>query len=277
MSVPKKLIKLFLLAQSNLHKRIQKRKLIKDKQKVALLGGILFSCILILISLTAYFINPKTGGKVLGESISRATVQTRKTLISPVVEITSVPPKEPTPTPTIQPTPTPTPKPAKLLKTVISETPTPIINPKQYTAEQLNDNTWRVKDVTNDDRMASANEIVNAINSYRNEHGRGNLAIDTFLSGYAQDRASLFNSRGSLDSHEGFRSFMDNDGFSKAGFNSLGENSAYLSGPMNAEKIVKNIFGADASHDSNQLDDWTHIGVGVNGNAINVNFGKGKR
>ena len=70
---------------------------------------------------------------------------------------------------------------------------------------------------------------------------------------------------------------MDNGGFDKAGFNSLGENSAYLSGPMNADKIVRSIFGADGSHDGNQLDNWTHVGVGVNGNAINVNFGKNKK
>lgn len=70
---------------------------------------------------------------------------------------------------------------------------------------------------------------------------------------------------------------MDNGGFDITGFNSLGENSAMIGGPMSGDKIVKNIFGADESHDGNQLDNWTHVGVGVNGLAINVNFGKNKK
>ncbi len=219
--------------------------------------------------------------KVLGTSISHLKDETA--LISPVIEIEithAVPSVTPTNTPrkaesspplpsvTVrikQPTPTPIPSPTK------------IFNESQYTAEKINDVTWKVHNLQNDDRMASAGDIINAINSYRGSKGLSNLSSDSKLMSYAQERADLFSKNGSLDSHAGFNSFMDNGGFEKAGFNSLGENSAYLSGPMNGDKIVRSLFGADESHDSNQLDNWTHIGVGVNGNAVNVNFGKDRK
>jgi hypothetical protein len=70
---------------------------------------------------------------------------------------------------------------------------------------------------------------------------------------------------------------MNNGGFDKSGFNGLGENSAYLSGPMNGDRIIHEIFGADPSHDGNQLEGWSHVGVGVKGNAVNVNFGKNRK
>jgi uncharacterized protein YkwD len=126
--------------------------------------------------------------------------------------------------------------------------------------------------------MASAQDIFNALNSYRMAHGVTTLSWNNSLASFAQERADLFAKNGALDSHAGFTDYMKNDGFSKAGFNSLGENSAYLSGSMNGERIIKDIFGADSAHDGNQLDpSWSDVGVGVNGVAVNLNFGKGKR
>lgn len=215
----------------------------------------------------------KTGSGVLGATISNAPMIT---VISPVVEVpTQIPP---TMTPTLQPTPPPKYGSARISPThTPNHTPTPVVTNPKYTAEKINDTTWKVKDVENDNSMASSQDVVNAINNYRNAHGLANLSSDGYLNSFAQDRANLFSSNGSLDSHAGFQAFMSNDGFNKAGFNSLGENSAMLSGPMGADKIVKNIFGADPSHDGNQLDNWTHVGVGIAGNAVNVNFGKGKK
>lgn len=281
MSFTRKAKKLFLLAQNSLQKKAELNYLLVNKQKIALFGGIIFSWILISLSLTSYFADSSTGGKVLGASVNRVQTEAKDALLSPIIEASTSPTKEPIKTPTPTQTPTPTPKPTLIpTKTfaIAASTPTPAPqNSSQYTAKQLNSNTWKVDGVSNDDNMATADEIVNALNSYRGEHGRGSLSVDSFLSSYAKQRADLFASNGGLDGHAGFESFMANDGFSKAGFNSLGENSAYISGPMNADKIIRQIFGADASHDGNQLDNWTHVGVGVNGNAINVNFGKGKR
>lgn len=257
MGKPKKVTKLFLLA----HKKLR-----KNKYKVFLFGGVFFSWSLIAISLATHFL-----GSEKEKSVLSAT-----TIISPAVEIQiTIPPIS---TPTIPPSPVPTTAPTKKVTPTNSPTPTLIASDtSQYTAEKINDVTWKVSNLQNDDKMASPQEIVNAINSYRWGRGLSSLSTDSYLSSYAQERANLFAGNENLDSHAGFRSFMDNGGFDAAGFNSLGENSAYLSGNMNGDKIVRNLFGADPSHDSNQLDNWTHVGVGVNGNAVNVNFGKGKK
>jgi len=227
---------------------------------------------------TYIFAKDSNGQNILGARISK--VEENTTLISPVVEIDLT--QTNTPTPTATPTSTPTPTP--LLKKV-APTPKPTSenidqgpNASQYTAQKIDDVTWRVNNVNNDDRMATPQEVLNSLNSYRGSHGRASLSWDQKLSDYAQGRADLFSKNGSLDSHSGFQSFMNNGGFDVSGFNSLGENSAYLSGPMNAEHIVRDIFGADPSHDGNQLDSsWTHIGIGVNGRAVNINFGKNKK
>lgn len=262
---PKKVKKLFLLAHKNLRKKLH---------KVFLAGGVIISCLLISLSLVPYYFGSSEGREALGANFSKIQSATAQALSTPVVSITSIPTPTFTPTATSTPIPTATPTntPPKQ-----EFTPTPhTINPSQYTAQQLNDTTWRVDNVPTDDTMASAQDIINALNSYRGSHGRGSLTVDGFLQSYAQGRADKFAISG-LDGHADFQGFMNNDGFSQAGFNSLGENSAVVSGPMNGEKIIRQIFGADPSHDSNQLDSWTHVGVGVNGNAINVNFGRGKR
>ncbi len=269
MGLPKKVKKLFLLA----HKKLR-----KNKYKVFLFASIAFSWAIISLSLYGNYIGNASKRSVLGTKISMVEKSATSTLISPVVEVqqitpTITPTQIPTPVPTIPPKNSP---PPYVPTSTPSLTPTSS-DPSQYTAEKINDVTWRVSNIQNDDNMASSQEIVNALNSYRGSRGLPGLAVDEKLMSYAQERANLFNSNGGLDSHAGFRSYMDNGGFDKAGFNSLGENSAYVSGPMSGDKIIRNLFGADPSHDSNQLDNWTHIGVGVNGNAVNVNFGKGKK
>jgi uncharacterized protein YkwD len=270
-----RLRKVFLLANKNLQNNLKRVVLSKNKHKVAIFGGTLLTLTLVISSFASFFLSSTEGKRVLGANISKIQTVAASTLKSPIVEVTTVPP---TATPTVPPTPIPTLTPTNTPKPIATNTPTPnAINPDQYTAEKLNDNTWRVSNISTDDRMANADEIVNALNSYRASHGRASLSVDAFLSSYAKGRAETFASSGSLDGHAAFRSFMDNGGFNQSGFNSLGENSAFIAGPMNAEKIVKNIFGADPAHDSNQLDSWTHVGVGVNGNAVNVNFGRDKR
>lgn len=253
-----------------IYKLLVHERLHKKRYKTILFGSIAFSCIVITAGLTSTIIS--------AHAIIKKDVLGAATL-SPTVTLTIEPSLTPTPTPTSVPTPVPTviPKVHRFITpTPRPATPTPL-NKDQYTAQKINDVTWKVSDVSNDDHMASSWEIINALNSYRQSHGASTLSVDDKLMSYAQDRANLFAKNGSLDSHAGFRSFMDNGGFDITGFNSLGENSAMIGGPMSGDKIVKNIFGADESHDGNQLDNWTHVGVGVNGLAINVNFGKNKK
>lgn len=255
-----------------LYKLLAKR-LRKKRFPVFLIASILFSCILITVGLSSYlFVKDVRGESVLGTQIAK--VEKTTTLISPVVEISLIPTSSPVPTPTPTQIPIPTQSKPTPTKTEIPQGG----NTAQYTAQKINDVTWKVSNLINDDRMSTPQELLNALNSYRGSHGIGNLTWDQKLGDYAQGRADLFSKNGSLDSHAGFTNFMNNGGFDISGFNSLGENSAYLSGPMNSERIVKSIFGADASHDGNQLDgSWTHVGIGVNGRAVNINFGKNRK
>ena len=218
----------------------------------------------------------RKAGDILGTSISS---QTRK-----ISKVTTVIIEIPTNTPTSAPHPTLTPKPITPTKPEIKDVTTPTPNTtatnsnSQYIAEKIGDSTYRVTNVVTDSQMATPREIFDALNNYRHSHGKTALSWDDPLSNLAQERANLFASNNNLDSHTGFRSFMDNDGFSKIGFNSLGENSALLSGNMKGERIIKEIFGADSDHDNNQLEaSWEYVGVGVKDKAINVNFGKNKR
>lgn len=265
------------MSKSKKHLVLLAKKALRIKRyKIVLFGSIIFSWIVVSFSIyNNLIVRQPSRGMVLGTATSRQA----QVLISPVAEIS--PTLTPTLTPTAVPTPTPTLKPIKKRVRVASPTPTSSTgqnpSPSKYTAEKIGDVTWKVKNVENDSSMASPQDIVNALNSYRGAHGKGNLSVDSYLSSFAQERANLFSGSGGLDSHAGFQGFMNNGGFDKAGFNSLGENSAFLSGPMNGEKIIQNIFGADPSHDGNQLNDWTHVGVGVSGNAVNVNFGKNKK
>ena len=264
----RKLYRDYFLALSKLRER---------KHKLFLFAGISFSWVAISISIFLIYFSYLNNSKreVLGANTSASKVYAAGIKVL-VVTVTIAPTNTPTPT-YIPPTPTSIP-PTPTAKPTNTPVPTSPQNPSQYTAEKVGDNTWKVSNVINDGTMASPQDISNALNSYRTSHGVSSLSWDGGLASYSQGRADLFAKNGSLDSHAGFNDFMKNDGFSKVGFNSLGENSAYLSGPMNADKIIKDIFGADGAHDGNQLDpSWTHVGVGVSGNAVNVNFGKNKK
>ncbi len=254
------------------------KKLSEKGHRILLLTSIVFSLLIVSFGFLSALKNPASQS-VLGENVAKIEAMASTTLISPVA--TTLAPTL-TPTPTFTPTPTlPPPTPTKTPVLLPTRTPTPQpsnANSSQYTAQKVNDVTWRVSNVQSDDKMANSTEVFNALNSYRQQHGASILSWDTKLADFAQGRADTFAKNGSLDSHAGFTGYMNNGGFDASGFNGLGENSAYIAGPMSGDKIIRSIFGADLSHDGNQLDpSWTHVGVGVNGNAINVNFGKNKR
>lgn len=262
-----------------IHKKYKSRQLLakknflKKKFSVFLLSGIVFS--LLAISLATYQVayGNKKDQRVLGATVNSIKREVKK------IEIPTVTISLPTSTPSVK-----SPQDKEVVQSRSTSiaapppaTPTTIDKSAQYTGEKIGESTWRITNVQNDTTMASTQDILNALNSYRGAHGISNLSWDQKLADLAQSRANKFNADNSLDSHAGFRSFMDSGGFDTAGFNSLGENSAMLSGNMNGERIIKNIFGADASHDENQLDNWTHVGIGLNGVAVNVNFGKDKK
>lgn len=211
----------------------------------------------LILSLTALYVTlPKTEAEVKQQTLGERTERVLANVA--YLEISNTPTPEPTLTPSKTPPPT--------------NIPTPIISISQEQPSKV------VNNVENDDTMATANDVFNALNSYRNENGIPSLTWDSILADFAAGRTGKFSSNNSLDGHVGFREFMNNNGFEKSGFNGLGENSAQLSGPMREDKIIREIFGASPSHNTSQLDPaWTHVGISVNGIYVNVNFGKDKR
>lgn len=140
-------------------------------------------------------------------------------------------------------------------------------------AKKIDDVTYSIK-VGEDSQMASPQEILDALNSYRNVHDRSSLSWDDTLGSYAQSRAETFQSLGNTDKHAGFDSFLNNEnGFEKLGYQRLGENS-YYGGKLTGTHLIEWVFAQSPGHNANQLDSqWTHVGIGVTSNAVNLNFG----
>jgi uncharacterized protein YkwD len=170
----------------------------------------------------------------------------------------------------------PTTKPEPTLGPTLTPAQTPNTTPTLQISNV--DTTKTIENINTDDTMATADEIFNALNSYRNEKGVGSLSWDNTLANFSQGRVNTFASINNLDDHAGFRSYMENGGFEASGFNGLGENSAQLAGPMSGDEIIREIYGASSAHNSSQLDPaWTHAGVAISGIFVNINFGKDKR
>lgn len=157
----------------------------------------------------------------------------------------------------------------------IQPTITPMAQPSEEwgTAKQLDEHTWTVR-VGDDQKIASAQELLTALNDYRQKHGRGVLSWDDKLAQYAQTRAAFFESSNNLDSHAGFLDYINNqDGFNKLGFAGLGENSSF-GYKLEAVHMIEWIYAADEGHNANQLSsEWTYVGIGVSGLATDFVFG----
>ncbi len=128
-----------------------------------------------------------------------------------------------------------------------------------------------------DERMATPEEIFEALNEYRYRHKKEKLQWDQRLADYAKERARYFTIIGSTDEHKGFAEYVkDINNVKSLGFWSLGENSSY-GYRLTGIHLIEWIFGASPEHNSNQLDDrWTHVGIGVDSNNTNLIFGGDK-
>ncbi|MBI4080688.1 MAG: CAP domain-containing protein [Candidatus Levybacteria bacterium] len=169
----------------------------------------------------------------------------------------------------------------KAYRVVRALTPTPI--PQQAgssewgVAKQVDEHTWTMR-VGMDDRMATPSEIYEALNAFRQKNGRGGLAWDDKLAGYAQSRSGVFASIKSTDGHAGFQDYLNNqDGFHKLGFNSIGENSSF-GYRVYGVHLIEWIYAGDAPHNNNQLNpQWTHVGIGVADTGTDLIFGGNKQ
>lgn len=141
-------------------------------------------------------------------------------------------------------------------------------------AEQISETTWTMK-VGEDEKMATPQEIQSALNAYRNKKGVGSLEWDDKLAEFALQRAQTFSENQTLDEHEGFKEYVQHDNnMENLGFWGVGENSSF-GFRMEGVHLIEWIFAGDPPHDNNQLDpEWTHVGIGVVGTAVDVIFGK---
>ena|SRR3989344_1740838 len=220
--------------------------------------------ILFVISIPASIIitytTMPTPGNVTKVNAEVPTIANNKIINIPITNI---------PTPTAVPTRSPTRIPTQEEPDGQQESAT---NNDWGVAKQISEHTYTIK-VDYDSSMANPQDILNALNSYRSQHGRGSLNWDQRLADYANGRAGIFKDIGNTDSHAGFENFLNNeDGFSKLGFNRLGENS-YYGGPLTGTHLIEWVFAQSPQHNANQLDNWSSVGIGVVGGGINLNFG----
>jgi len=154
-------------------------------------------------------------------------------------------------------------------------TPTPDNEPWGV-AKQIDEVTWTMK-IGEDKTMATAKEILTALNEYRQVHGSQVLNWDEKLGNYATDRAKYLNGIKSVDQHKGFNDFVENqNGFDKLGFTALGENISY-GYRLNGVHIIEWMYAGDKPHNDNQLDNrWNYVGIGVDGLATCLIFGTGR-
>lgn len=180
--------------------------------------------------------------------------------------ITTFSPSNITPTPKSVPTIIPT---TVITKTVGDTSPWGV-------ATQIGEHTWTMK-VGEDSNMATAADILKAVNDYRQKFGSQILTLDNKLTSYAQSRADYFYSEDKLDSHVGFVNFLENeDGFNKLGFSQLGENSS-LGYKLNGVHLIEWVYAGDEAHNQNQLEtSWDYVGIGVKGTATCLIFGTGR-
>ncbi len=143
-------------------------------------------------------------------------------------------------------------------------------------ATQLSEHTWTMK-VGFDDRMATPEEIFTALNNYRRQHNREALVWDDKLAAFAKSRAVTFTGLGKTDEHAGFISYTNNiDNVKTLGFWSLGENSSY-GYRLTGVHLIEWVYAGDEGHNSNQLSpDWSHVGIGVDGEQTDIIFGGNK-
>lgn len=126
-----------------------------------------------------------------------------------------------------------------------------------------------------DTKMSTADELYQALLTYRQTKGKSNLTWDGRLAEYASSRASFICAHGT-DHHAGFKDFLENqDGYKKLGYRHLGENMS-VGMKLTGTHLIEWIYAKSPGHDANQLGDWSHVGVGISGNCSTLIFGNQK-
>lgn len=122
-------------------------------------------------------------------------------------------------------------------------------------------------------RNSYSEQILDALNNYRQKNGVGTVQNDQVLCNLAQSRAEEQARHGGLDSHKGFNELMANkDNFTKLNVQSIGENSSW-NYDVSAKDLIENVFSSDDGHQKNQLNpNWTLACAGVSEKTVNIIF-----
>lgn len=165
-------------------------------------------------------------------------------------------------------------------RNIIVNTPMPILNYGQIsptpttTTQKKIDTQQDYTTVNTVNQSSKQKELFDALNVYRQKNESSALNWHTQLAAFAQERADTFARLGGLDNHAGFREFLDKKTYTQYGFRGAGENSCFGFN-LSPVEIIEKIFAGDSLHNNNQLEpSWTNVGIGVNGTAIDVVFGK---
>lgn len=127
-----------------------------------------------------------------------------------------------------------------------------------------------------DNEYASASEIFNALNQYRNTHGAGSLSWNDKLAEVASMRVQQ-TLAGGRDYHAGFREFTsNNDNFQKVGFATLSENIGSSAGcPLSGVHLIEFKISKSPAHDSAQRDPaWQAVGISTSNGITSFIFGR---
>ena len=123
-----------------------------------------------------------------------------------------------------------------------------------------------------DSHMATPNELLIAVNSYRQSNGKSNLSWDGDLANWAQSRAQTFANIKNVDQHAGFLADAPNK-YNEFGdkFKGFSEDAAY-GGKLEAVHIVEWMFAQDQPHKDVLLGEARAIGIGI-ATIDTVNYG----
>ncbi len=143
-------------------------------------------------------------------------------------------------------------------------------------AKQISDKTWIIK-VGFDQKMGNAQEIFEALNNYRERHGRNRLIWDDNLAQFALERAKYYTKNGFLDEHKGFNEYVNSESnLRRLGFWLVGENASF-GYKLEGVHLIEWVFAGDKPHNDNQLNqNWTHVGIGVDNYQVDIVFGANK-
>jgi uncharacterized protein YkwD len=140
------------------------------------------------------------------------------------------------------------------------------------TTEKIDEHIYRTY-VGSDEKMGTPEEILKALNNYRQDHHIGQLSSGDRLCDLANKRAKEQSSK--LDSHKGLIDYMnDPNHWQELNITQIGENASY-GYTLSGVHLIEWVFNADEEHKNNQLNpNWTHACAGTFETTADIIFGK---